>query len=273
MTFSARGRLTRRSTRSSTRRSGGRRGRPSPTPQSVSRRSLSVSAPAQSLMPFAYGHAVALKSPNQVRGLLERARGRRAVAATLMNERSSRSHSVFSLRVSGNNPLTGESCEVSPPRCGSIAFHPSRAGSLICCYVRGHPLGCAQPGRSRWFRATCVEWCGGQQGPTQGDDQHQQESLGPRGRHWRARVGSRRIGSSRPLPKLVRLSLLVSLLWLLVCVASLTDSRSLSLYGISGNLPTSSRRRSPARCVVASPITPPPPSLGRLIHPPLMFLV
>ncbi|KAL7412685.1 P-loop containing nucleoside triphosphate hydrolase protein [Mrakia frigida] len=54
---------------------------------------------------------VPLKSPNQVRGLLERARGRRAVAATLMNERSSRSHSVFSLRVSGSNPLTGESCE------------------------------------------------------------------------------------------------------------------------------------------------------------------
>jgi kinesin family protein C1 len=44
--------------------------------------------------------------------LLERAKTRRAVAATLMNERSSRSHSVFSLRVSGNNSLTGESCEV-----------------------------------------------------------------------------------------------------------------------------------------------------------------
>jgi len=28
-----------------------------------------------------------------------------------MNERSSRSHSVFSLKVKGDNPLTGESCE------------------------------------------------------------------------------------------------------------------------------------------------------------------
>ncbi|CDZ96288.1 kinesin-domain-containing protein [Phaffia rhodozyma] len=54
---------------------------------------------------------VRLTSPNQVQGLLERARSRRAVAATLMNERSSRSHSVFSLRVTGSNAVTGESCE------------------------------------------------------------------------------------------------------------------------------------------------------------------
>lgn len=54
---------------------------------------------------------VKLKSPTQVRGLLDKAKTRRAVAATLMNERSSRSHSVFSLRVMGANSLTGESCE------------------------------------------------------------------------------------------------------------------------------------------------------------------
>ncbi|KDN42769.1 hypothetical protein RSAG8_06523, partial [Rhizoctonia solani AG-8 WAC10335] len=35
---------------------------------------------------------------------------RRTVAATLMNERSSRSHSVFTLRVTGHNTHTGESC-------------------------------------------------------------------------------------------------------------------------------------------------------------------
>jgi len=33
------------------------------------------------------------------------------VAATLMNERSSRSHSVFTLKVKGVNPLTDERCE------------------------------------------------------------------------------------------------------------------------------------------------------------------
>lgn len=58
-------------------------------------------------------HTVALTSPEQVSQLLNRAKGRRAVAATLMNERSSRSHSVFSLRVSSSNSFTGEACEVS----------------------------------------------------------------------------------------------------------------------------------------------------------------
>ena len=33
------------------------------------------------------------------------------MAATLMNERSSRSHSVFTLKVKGVNPLTDERCE------------------------------------------------------------------------------------------------------------------------------------------------------------------
>lgn len=55
--------------------------------------------------------AVPLSNPRQVAMLLERASSRRAVAATLMNERSSRSHSVFSLKVRGVNPLTNEQCE------------------------------------------------------------------------------------------------------------------------------------------------------------------
>ncbi|TFY71283.1 hypothetical protein EVG20_g1728 [Dentipellis fragilis] len=54
-----------------------------------------------------------LRSPNQVRALLAIAQSRRTVAATLMNERSSRSHSVFTLRIRGNNKMTGESCEGS----------------------------------------------------------------------------------------------------------------------------------------------------------------
>ncbi|KAF5360043.1 hypothetical protein D9758_007622 [Tetrapyrgos nigripes] len=52
-----------------------------------------------------------LNSPSQVRTLLASAQSRRSVAATLMNERSSRSHSVFTLRISGTNASTGESCE------------------------------------------------------------------------------------------------------------------------------------------------------------------
>ncbi|KIM38337.1 hypothetical protein M413DRAFT_30179 [Hebeloma cylindrosporum] len=62
---------------------------------------------------------IRLTSPSQVRSLLAVAQSRRSVAATLMNERSSRSHSVFTLRISGVNvgidgcPGTGERCEGS----------------------------------------------------------------------------------------------------------------------------------------------------------------
>ncbi|CAO1617056.1 unnamed protein product [Parajaminaea phylloscopi] len=52
-----------------------------------------------------------LRSPSEVFHLLTRASARRSVAATLMNERSSRSHSVFTLRVRGSNPSTLESCD------------------------------------------------------------------------------------------------------------------------------------------------------------------
>ena len=52
-----------------------------------------------------------LSNPQEVSILLERARSRRAVAATLMNERSSRSHSVFALKIRGTNAETGESSE------------------------------------------------------------------------------------------------------------------------------------------------------------------
>lgn len=55
--------------------------------------------------------SVPLSNPRQVHTLLERAQSRRAVAATLMNERSSRSHSVFTLKVRGVNPVTDEKCE------------------------------------------------------------------------------------------------------------------------------------------------------------------
>ncbi|KAM6496531.1 kinesin domain containing protein [Amanita muscaria] len=50
---------------------------------------------------------VPLTSASQVKNLLALAQSRRSVAATLVNERSSRSHSVFTLRITG----TGERCE------------------------------------------------------------------------------------------------------------------------------------------------------------------
>ena len=58
-------------------------------------------------------NVVPLATPAQVRTLLSLAQSRRTVAATLMNERSSRSHSVFTLRIRGQNTLTGEACEGS----------------------------------------------------------------------------------------------------------------------------------------------------------------
>ena len=54
-----------------------------------------------------------LRSPDKVQNLLSHAQSRRTVHATLMNERSSRSHSVFTLRVNGTNSATGETCEGS----------------------------------------------------------------------------------------------------------------------------------------------------------------
>jgi len=53
---------------------------------------------------------VKVRNPSQVYGLLTRASNHRSVAATKMNEHSSRSHSVFQLKISGINALTGETC-------------------------------------------------------------------------------------------------------------------------------------------------------------------
>ncbi len=51
-----------------------------------------------------------VKSQLQVTNLLKKASHNRAVAATNCNERSSRSHSVFRLKLTGSNKLTGENC-------------------------------------------------------------------------------------------------------------------------------------------------------------------
>ncbi|KDQ51067.1 hypothetical protein JAAARDRAFT_62813 [Jaapia argillacea MUCL 33604] len=51
---------------------------------------------------------IPLPSPTRVRSLLSLAASRRSVASTLMNERSSRSHSIFILRITGKNAKTGE---------------------------------------------------------------------------------------------------------------------------------------------------------------------
>ena len=56
-------------------------------------------------------NTVVLDSPTKVEGILRRAATNRSVAATKANERSSRSHSVFILRLVGENHITGEKSE------------------------------------------------------------------------------------------------------------------------------------------------------------------
>ena len=54
---------------------------------------------------------VDLDNPDKVENILQRATANRSVAATKANERSSRSHSVFILRLNGENSVTGEKSE------------------------------------------------------------------------------------------------------------------------------------------------------------------
>lgn len=56
-------------------------------------------------------NTVELESPEMVESILERAAANRSVAATKANERSSRSHSVFILKLKGENYITGERSE------------------------------------------------------------------------------------------------------------------------------------------------------------------
>ncbi|KFH42646.1 Kinesin-like protein-like protein [Hapsidospora chrysogenum ATCC 11550] len=54
---------------------------------------------------------VPLTSASRVEAMLEEAQQNRSVAATKANERSSRSHSIFILKLVGENTATGERCE------------------------------------------------------------------------------------------------------------------------------------------------------------------
>ncbi|KAK0636361.1 P-loop containing nucleoside triphosphate hydrolase protein [Bombardia bombarda] len=55
--------------------------------------------------------SVILDSANKVESMLQQAQNNRSVAATKANERSSRSHSVFILKLVGENAATSERCE------------------------------------------------------------------------------------------------------------------------------------------------------------------
>ena len=55
--------------------------------------------------------SVELDAPSKVEDILQRASNNRSVASTKANERSSRSHSVFILKLMGENSITGEKSE------------------------------------------------------------------------------------------------------------------------------------------------------------------
>ena len=54
---------------------------------------------------------VELDAPSKVNDIIQRASNNRSVASTKANERSSRSHSVFILKLMGENSVTGEKSE------------------------------------------------------------------------------------------------------------------------------------------------------------------
>lgn len=62
---------------------------------------------------------IPVSDENKVHHLLQLAQQQRSVAATNMNERSSRSHSVFRLKLAGVNSKTSEACEgkIIVPMC------------------------------------------------------------------------------------------------------------------------------------------------------------
>ena len=53
-----------------------------------------------------------VESPHQVRQLLKRATKNRSVGSTQKNDRSSRSHSVFQILISGRNTISGKTAKV-----------------------------------------------------------------------------------------------------------------------------------------------------------------
>ncbi|PNY29690.1 Kinesin-like protein [Tolypocladium capitatum] len=66
---------------------------------------------ARKLTSILHCKSVQLNSASSVERMLQEAQSNRSVAATKANERSSRSHSVFILKLVGENSATGEHCE------------------------------------------------------------------------------------------------------------------------------------------------------------------
>ena len=139
--YSGRVNSTNASTRSNMIRADGR----------LSRRSLLVRTALVPLLHiFMILYLVPLTSPGQVASLLQKAQSRRAVATTWMNERSSRSHSIFTLRVSGVNRVTNEACD----GCLNLVVNLFSFPFLFSTLTRWACIGFGRIGKAFF------EWCG-----------------------------------------------------------------------------------------------------------------
>lgn len=93
---------------------------------------------------------IPLTSPHQTKTLLALANKRRSVAATLVNERSSRSHSVFTLRISGINTGYPEGgVKGTGERCDGCLNLVDLAGSERLNVSFANGPGVAGPGKER----------------------------------------------------------------------------------------------------------------------------
>ncbi|KAK6977723.1 kinesin-like protein [Favolaschia claudopus] len=106
---------------------------PTPSPGDPPRKHEIHHHPTTHLTTVSDALSPAVTSPTQVMALLAQAQGRRRVAATVMNERSSRSHSVFTLRIRGVH-AGGEQARVGTLNLVDLAGS-ERLGAL------GHHMG------------------------------------------------------------------------------------------------------------------------------------
>ncbi len=79
----------------------------------------------------------------QVEALLSQAMERRSVSATQLNDQSSRSHMVFTLRIDGTNSATGAvPAGHRGGACVLLRAQPAVARCCAACGRRARPLCC-----------------------------------------------------------------------------------------------------------------------------------
>ena len=125
------------------------RGRAERSPEAEAKRGAPANVAHQRAeSPGLRSETVAATAPGrpQVEALLDRAMEKRSVGCTQMNEQSSRSHMVFSLRIDGTNASSG----LKARRSGKVLLR-LRVGLLepLFCQGSGRAAGMAAPPQTR----------------------------------------------------------------------------------------------------------------------------